>query len=106
MKVVLKAVKERNLFFLDSKTSPASYGYTLAKAMGLKALDRHVFLDNTRDIDYILSQLEELIRIAKKRGSAIAIGHPHPTTIAAIEKSIEKFERAGVKVVPVSSLLN
>lgn len=106
MAVVLNTVKEKKLFFLDSKTSPKTTGFSLAKEIGLRALDRNVFLDNDRDIAYTLTKLEELIEIAKKHGSAIAIGHPHPTTIAALEKMVERFESEGIEVVPISSLLD
>lgn len=106
MEIVLKAVKERELFFLDSRTTAESTGYTLAKELGLKTLDRQVFLDNDRDIEHTLNQFEELIRTAKERGSAVAIGHPHPTTISALKEIIDRFEEEDIEVVPVSSLLD
>ncbi len=106
MAVVLNAVREKELFFLDSKTSPKTTGFSLAKEIGLRALDRNVFLDNDQDVAYTVTKFEELIEIAKKHGSAIAIGHPHPTTIAALEKMVERFESEGIEVVPVSSLLD
>ena len=65
-----------------------------------------MFLDNDQDVEYTLTKFEELIEIAKKNGSAVAIGHPHPTTIAALEKMVERFEDEGIEVVPLSSLLD
>jgi polysaccharide deacetylase 2 family uncharacterized protein YibQ len=105
MKVVLNALRENNLFFLDSKTSPQTTGFRAAKEMGLQVLDRQVFLDNEQDVENTIAKFEELIEIAKERGSAVAIGHPHPTTIAALKKMIDRFESEGVEVVPVSSLI-
>lgn len=104
MEIVLEEVKERGLFFLDSKTTSSSTGYTLAKMMGLKAMERDVFIDNERDVDYIKKQLKRLMEIAKRRGYGIAIGHPHPSTIAAIREMLPSFEKEGIEVVPVSSL--
>ena len=106
MMVVLNTVREKELFFLDSKTSPKTTGFSLAKEIGLRALDRNVFLDNDQDVAYTLTKFEELIEIAKKSGSAVAIGHPHPTTIAALERIVERFESEGIEVVPISSLLD
>lgn len=106
MRVVLNTVREKELFFLDSRTSPKTTGFSLAKEIGIRALDRNVFLDNDQAVEYTLTKIEELIKIAKKNGSAVAIGHPHPTTIAALEKMIERFESEGVEVVPISSLLD
>ncbi len=106
MMVVLNTVREKKLFYLDSRTSPKTTGFNLAKEIGLRALDRNVFLDNDQDVAYTLTKFEELIEIAKKSGFAVAIGHPHPTTIAALEKMVERFESEGIEVVPVSSLLD
>lgn len=105
MKVVLKIAKTKNLFFLDSKTTNKSVGYKLAKEMGLKAASRQVFLDNTEDADYIKKQIEELVKIAKKKGSAIAIGHPHKATIAALKEMIPIVDK-DVDVVALSSLID
>ncbi|MFQ5900755.1 MAG: divergent polysaccharide deacetylase family protein [Thermodesulfobacteriota bacterium] len=106
MSIVLTVIKTKELYFLDSKTTPDTTGYKLAVEMGLQALDRQVFLDNDQDVEYTLKQFEELIKIAKEKGSAIAIGHPHSTTIAALKEVIDKFEEEGIEVVPVSSLLD
>jgi len=65
-----------------------------------------VFLDNEKDnSEYIHGQLEELSRIAKKRGRAIGIGHPRPATIAALRKWIAETAKHGIEIVPVSKLM-
>lgn len=105
MRTVLDVVKTKHLFFLDSKTTNKSAAYKLAKEMGVKAASRQVFLDNKEDVDYIKGQIRTLIKIAKKKGSAIAIGHPHPATILAIKEMISKLNEE-VEVVSVSSLID
>ena len=105
MRIVLDIAKKKNLFFLDSKTTNKSAAYRLAKNMGLKTASRQIFLDNTEDIAYIKGQITELINVAKKRGSAIAIGHPHPATIAAIKEMMPRFNE-DVEMVTVSSLID
>ncbi|MBI5048106.1 MAG: divergent polysaccharide deacetylase family protein [Deltaproteobacteria bacterium] len=105
MKVVLEIAKTKNIFFLDSKTTNKSAAYRLAKEIGLRAASRQVFLDNKEDINYVKAQILELIEIAKKRGSAIAIGHPHPATILAIKEMIHTLNQ-DVNVVAVSSLID
>lgn len=106
MRVVLEEIREEGFFFLDSKTSKDSKGYSVAKEMGVKAIERDVFLDNERDVDYIKRQLVELSSIARKRGFAVAIGHPHPSTITAIREMLPAFKRDGIEVVPLSSLVD
>jgi len=105
MRIVLNIAKTKNLFFLDSKTTSKSTGYRLAKEMEVKTASRQVFLDNEEDINYIKGQILELVEIAKKRGSAIAIGHPHPSTIAALKEMIPLLNK-DVDIVTVSSLID
>ena len=88
LKTVLGIVKERGLFFLDSRTSPDSVAGKLAREMGVPGITRNVFLDNTRDEQYIKDRLDELVEIARERGTAVAIGHPYPETIAALKSAL------------------
>ena len=105
MRVVLSAVKERGLFFLDSKTTPNSAVKRIAKEIGLNMAERQVFLDNEQDVSYIKRQINDLIKKAKKNNSAIAIGHPHPATFAAIKEMSPIIKGEGIDVVPASSLV-
>lgn len=104
MRIVLKQIKDRGLYFIDSKTSPQSKSDKMAREIGLKAGARDVFLDNEQDEGYILGQIEELKKIARNRGSAIGIGHPHPATIAALKKAVPDLEKE-FEIVPASRLV-
>jgi len=105
MREVFAILKERGLFFVDSRTTAASKGRRLAREAGLLGSERDVFLDNKRDVEYIGGQLETLVRIAMKEGSAIAIGHPYPETLAALREKIPGLRQRGIEVVPVSELV-
>lgn len=105
MRIVLNIAKTKNLFFLDSKTTNKSTAYRLAKKLDIRATSRQVFLDNKEDIHYIKRQILELVEIAKKKGSAIAIGHPHPATIAALKEMVPVLNK-DVDIVTVSSLID
>lgn len=102
MSIVLKNVKERGLLFLDSRTSAETVGGSLARKLKVRSAERNVFLDNTRDVDYIKGQLMEAARIAKKSGKAVAIGHPYPETIRALKEAIPGLE--GVEIVGLSEI--
>ncbi|MBF8250753.1 MAG: yibQ [Deltaproteobacteria bacterium] len=93
MRIVLMQLKDKGLYFVDSKTSPRSKSDKTAREMGLRAGARDVFLDNQQDEDHIIGQIEELKKIARKHGSAIGIGHPYPVTIAALKKAIPGVEK-------------
>jgi len=48
--------------------------------------------------------LEQTVEIAKRNGSAIAIGHPRPTTLAALTALYPKMQAEGVRFVLASEL--
>jgi polysaccharide deacetylase 2 family uncharacterized protein YibQ len=104
MTVVLQILKKNNLFFIDSMTSAESCGGKIAHRLGLKSARRNVFLDNEQERGYILGQLNQAIRLAKKNGSAIAICHPHPATIAALAAALPELGGHGVTLVSASLL--
>ncbi len=105
MNLILKELKKKNLFFVDSKTSDESVAYREAKRLGLRCGERDVFLDNELDFDYIKGQIRLLARIALKEGQAIGIGHAHSLTARAIRESIPELENQGIEFVLVSELL-
>jgi polysaccharide deacetylase 2 family uncharacterized protein YibQ len=105
MRTVLDVVRDHKMFFLDSRTTSGSVAGTLAREMGVKGVERAVFLDNTRDEEYIKARLKELVSIARKRGKAVAIGHPYPETIAALKSMVGAMQQDGIEVVRVSDLV-
>lgn len=105
MRVILNELEKRGLFFLDSRTSKNTVGYSVAKEMGLKAVERNIFLDNNQDVKSINSQIYKLARLAIKDGSAVGIGHPYPSTIEALKQMIPELKAKGIEVVPVSQLV-
>jgi uncharacterized protein len=104
MDVVLKVLQGKGMFFVDSRTSPASVGYQRARALGLKCGARQVFLDNVQDEALIGKQLAQVAAIARKKGSAIAICHPHPATIRALKAMMPQLARDGIVFVHASAL--
>ncbi len=105
MGVVLRVIKEKGLFFIDSKTSAGSVGDKVAAQMGVKTASRDVFIDNVQNVSAIKVELERLAATARKRGSAIGIGHPHPTTIRALAEALPKLQASGIKFVFASELV-
>lgn len=105
MRLVLASLKKRGMFFLDSRTSSDSVGGRVARDLGMRSAERSVFLDNTRDVDYIKGQIRELVSIASRKGSAIGIGHPYPETIEALRQTLPALG-PGIKVVRLSELVN
>lgn len=85
---LMPALRRRGLFFVDSRTTAATVAYDAAERAGVRLASRKVFLDDTTNRDAILSQIDLAARDATRDGFAIAIGHPHPATIAALVEQL------------------
>ena len=105
MRAVIGVLAEHKFFFIDSKTNAASVGEDTARQMGVPTAARDVFLDNRADVAYTQAQLSQAAAIAQRTGSAIAIGHPHPTTLAAVRTMIPRLQALGVQFVLVQDLV-
>lgn len=104
MTSVLKTIKGRKLFFLDSRTSRDSVGLSVAAQLGVKAIGRDIFLDNVQEEEAIHRQLDQLIRLGQEHGLAVGCGHPYPQTLRAIKEKIPVLQDK-VRLVPLSGLL-
>jgi polysaccharide deacetylase 2 family uncharacterized protein YibQ len=105
MSDVMKALAGRRLYFIDSRTTSASVALNAARREHLPAFYRTVFLDDTESIPYTLGQLREFRHTVEREGVALAIGHPHATTIAALEEFLPEFERADIELVAPSQIV-
>ena len=102
---VMLVLKQRKLFFLDSKTTTLSVGYSLAHEVGLKSAYRNVFLDNVQEVGAIRAQLQQAAQIARKRGYAIAICHPHKATLEALAQVLPGLKDEGITFVKMSQVV-
>ena len=100
MERFFKIIKFKNVFFIDSRTSPFSVAAKVALKYGILTGIRDIFLDNELNVAYILNQLEKLYKLGERKGYAIAIGHPHKQTIEALKiffKNKKHFQIISVK---------
>lgn len=105
VRVVMELLKGRDLFFVDSRTNSHSIAEKIAKELGVRASGRDVFLDDTVTAAAVQASLVQLETIARHRGQAIAIGHPHAVTLEALERWIPAAQARGFVFVPVRSLI-
>lgn len=92
MHLAYKIMRENGFIFLDSKTIGSSKVKEIAHAYGDVYVARDIFIDNTHTVPSIHRQLQKAVRIAKKKGYAIAIGHPHKVTMQALVSAKEIFK--------------
>ncbi|MFC1620743.1 divergent polysaccharide deacetylase family protein [Candidatus Omnitrophota bacterium] len=110
MGIILAELKKKELFFLDSLTTPDSVCSYISHDIGLKCVVRDVFLDITDQTDlqnleaYIKKQIRELAAIALEKGSAIGVGHNKKITLNVIKDVIPELEKQGIKIVPLKTL--
>lgn len=105
MGIVIDELRQRGLLFLDSVTSGGTVGADVAAETGVPYARRDIFLDNERDATAIRRQLAKVERVARERGHAIAIGHPHDETIAVLRDWLRKAPERGLRLVPISALV-
>jgi len=85
MRIVLRMLRERGLFFMDSLTNSKSLASEMASRMNVQTISRDIFIDNQRDVESILFQLQKAEQVARVHGQAVVIGHPYPETLDALE---------------------
>ncbi len=102
---VLEYLKQKDLFFIDSRTTPQSVACEVAVAVGVRCASRTLFLDDTDDEAAIRLQIETLPKLAHQQGDVIAIGHARGATSAALQAGLPALNGAGVQIVPASTII-
>ena len=102
---VLGELKARGLLFLDSRTVAHSAGESVALRVDLPFATRDVFLDNDQTADAVEARLKDAEAVARKKGTAIAIGHPHDATLVALNAWIADLPRQGFALVPLTDIV-
>lgn len=105
LRAILGVLRERGLYYLDSRTTAETLGYSLARDLGLAAGERQVFLDTERDPAAIRHQWQRLLDMATSRGGAIAIAHPYPETLEILATELPRAVELGFEVVTASTMI-
>ena len=80
----LQAVKEKQIFFLDSRTNPNTVVPKVARELNMNIFERNIFLDNSKAIADMRRQLERGLQYAREHGKAILIGHIFTPELAVL----------------------
>ena len=101
---IFSILKKKKLYFVDSRTSAETLCKPSARLFQIKFAQRDVFLDHLQETQYIRQQIKELIRIARRNGYAVGIGHPHPITFEVLREMLPDLQKA-VQLVPASKIV-
>ena len=106
MQWLMRDLRRRELFFVDSYTTHRSMGLGMARAHRVPALKRDVFLDGDPQPASMRIQWQRLLGIADETGFAVAIAHPHPATLEFLESVLPALDGDVYTVVPLRALLS
>ena len=102
---VLRAVGARGLFYVDDGTSRRSLAASLAPGLGVPAMRADIVLDATADAATVAANLDALVALARRRGTAIGMASGLPDHLAAIARYADGLARQGVDLIPVGTLV-
>lgn len=85
------------LFVLDSLTAPRSRLFQACRERRRACARRDVFLDDERTDEAVDARIAEWLKIARRRGIAVAIGHPHDRTMARLELAMPAMDAEGLR---------
>ena len=105
MNWLMATLSELSLYFVDSRTSRETVAHQTALRHQLPSLERDVFLDNQTHYEAIDHQFNRLLKLARLNGSALAIGHPYPSTLAYLKNALPKLNAQGIRLVSPSQLV-
>jgi hypothetical protein len=107
MSELMPIVREKGLFYIDSRTTAATVAYDAAQESKVPSAFRNVpFLDDVEEVAAIRKQLELAFRGAKEKGEAIAIGHPHAATREALREMLPRAKKEGIELVAASDVVH
>ncbi len=103
---LMRALRQHGgLFFVDSRTTDKTVALQIAHETGVPGIRRDVFLDHDPSPAAVEAQFERLLRLARRKGHAVAIGHPYPVTLAMLERRLPQLQREGVRLVNLRYVL-
>ena len=106
MQTVLNTLKEKELFFLDSRTTSSSVGYKIAQKMLMPSLENDLFLDTPDTSNKTLqTKIKELKRMMKSKKQIVVITHcNNQTKYEYLKQFLHELKGLNLKIVPITEL--
>ena len=93
MRRVMVQLRSRDLFFLDSRTTADTVAHAVARELGVPALRRDVFLDHDPRPEAIQAAFQKALRIARRQGHSVIIGHPYGNSLTFLETRLANMPK-------------
>jgi polysaccharide deacetylase 2 family uncharacterized protein YibQ len=91
MEWLMANIAQRGLYFLDSRTTPFTVAETTARELAVPTIRRDVFLDHVRSRQHLEDAFTRSLQIARSKGHAVVIAHPHKMTLAFLEEKLSSL---------------
>ena len=101
---IMEEIRQYPLYFVDSRTIASTVAGRTAQAHDIPTFSRDVFLDHEQTEEYVDAQFQHLLEVARRRGSAIAIGHPYPVTVDYLARKLPELDEMGISIATISGL--
>lgn len=105
MDALMPELQRRHLFFVDSRTTPATVAAASAQRINLASLSRDLFLDHDSSPEAVARSFQRGLEIARHQGSVVMIGHPHASTLAVLERELPKLAEQGIDWIDVPAMI-
>jgi polysaccharide deacetylase 2 family uncharacterized protein YibQ len=102
---IFSILKQKDLYFIDSRTTAQTLCKPSARLFQIPFAQRDVFLDHVEEADFVRKQIKELIRVARRNGYAVGIGHPHSITYKVLREMLPDLQKE-VQLVPASEIVH
>ncbi|MDH4872514.1 divergent polysaccharide deacetylase family protein [Pseudomonas sp. BN515] len=102
---LMQRLQQDHRFFIDSRTSASTVAAAEAQKAGLASLSRDIFLDDDQSPAAVAAQFDAALKLARKQGSALMIGHPHPATLELLERELPRLKQQGFELIDVEMLI-
>ena len=104
MEFLISSLKKRGYLFLDSVTTSRSVALEMGRRLSAPVVARDIFLDDVDNEKEVKLRLAQTELIAKKTGTAIAIGHPRKATLRVLKDWMHNLEQKKIQLVPLSAI--
>lgn len=94
-----------NYFYIDSYTTADSVAYQIAREQHVPAARRNVFLDDVNTEEAVRAQWQRLLKLARRNGFALAIGHPRSATLTVLMQQLPQLAAADITLVAPSQVV-
>lgn len=105
LRPALEELKKRGLLFVNVPSGTEDRGFAVAQEIGLPVTRVDLKLDSDLSAAAIDSQINELEKIAREKGRAVAIAEAYPITLARLSMWMQSLSLKEITLAPVSAMV-